>query len=165
MQYTLALFAVFPLAAIIRLLPSTSLKHLYSMLLGIFLVQWIFGADWGHFLISSAVTYLLCAVVPKKYVHVVVFVWAMGYMTMAHMYRMYVSYMSGIFDFTGTQVGLLSAWILVISLMWHDIVRNDMKWYDMIWTCRCPSDGTHHEADILRLQPPRRYGRPQASLR
>ena len=105
-QYTLALFAVFPLAGIIRLLPSTSLKHLYSLLLGLFLVQWIFGADWGHFFVSSAVTYILCIVVPKKYVHIVVFVWAMGYMTMAHVYRMYVSYMSGIFDFTGTQVSI-----------------------------------------------------------
>jgi hypothetical protein len=30
----------------------------------------------------------------------------MGYMTGAHVYRMYVSYMSGIFDFTGTQMVL-----------------------------------------------------------
>lgn len=30
----------------------------------------------------------------------------MGYMTGAHIYRMYVSYLSGIFDFTGTQMVL-----------------------------------------------------------
>jgi hypothetical protein len=30
----------------------------------------------------------------------------MGYMTGSHLYRMYVSYMSGIFDFTGTQMVL-----------------------------------------------------------
>jgi lysophospholipid acyltransferase len=102
----LALFAVFPLAGFLRILPSKDLKHLYSLLVGLFLAQWIFGADWFHFFITSTVTYLLCAIVPKKYVHIVVFVWAMGYMTGAHVYRMYVSYMSGIFDFTGTQMVL-----------------------------------------------------------
>jgi len=30
----------------------------------------------------------------------------MGYMVACHVYRMYVSYMSGIFDFTGTQMVL-----------------------------------------------------------
>eukprot|EP00981_Chlorochromonas_danica_P004813 scaffold967_cov173-Ochromonas_danica.AAC.24 len=34
------------------------------------------------------------------------FLWAMGYMTMSHIYRMYVSYLTGVFDFTGTQMVL-----------------------------------------------------------
>jgi len=87
-------------------LPSKELKHLFSLLVGLALVQWIFGPDWIHSLLSSAVTYLICALAPKKYIHVLVFVWVMGYMTGAHAYRMYVSYLSGIFDFTGTQMVL-----------------------------------------------------------
>lgn len=70
------------------------------------MMQWIFGADWIHSILSSLGTYLLCLIVPRKYVHIAVFIFVMGYMTAAHGYRMYVSYMSGIFDFTGTQMVL-----------------------------------------------------------
>ena len=69
-------------------------------------MQWIYGADWIHSFITSVVTYFLCLIVPKKHIHTAIFVWAMSYMTMSHVYRMYVSYMSGIFDFTGTQMVL-----------------------------------------------------------
>jgi hypothetical protein len=89
-----------------RFIPSPTLKHLYSMVVGILLMQWIFASDWIHSFISSLVTYLLCLVFPRKYLGIAVFVWAMGFMTMCHLYRMYVSYMSGIFDFTGTQMVL-----------------------------------------------------------
>jgi lysophospholipid acyltransferase len=89
-----------------RFIPSPTLKHLYSMVVGILLMQWIFASDWIHSFISSLVTYLLCLFFPRKYLGIAVFVWAMGFMTVCHLYRMYVSYMSGIFDFTGTQMVL-----------------------------------------------------------
>jgi hypothetical protein len=76
------------------------------MVVGILLMQWIFASDWIHSFISSLVTYLLCLFFPRKYLGIAVFVWAMGFMTVCHLYRMYVSYMSGIFDFTGTQMVL-----------------------------------------------------------
>lgn len=103
-KYTLGLFMVYPAAALLRQVSNPTMKHLFSFAGGLFLMQWVYGADWIHSFITSAVTYLLCLIVPRKYVHLVVFVWAMGYMTMSHIYRMYVSYMSGIFDFTGTQM-------------------------------------------------------------
>ncbi len=71
---------------------------------GIILMQWIFGADWIHSFISSLITYLICLLAPRKYCHYIVFVWAMSYMTLSHLYRMYVEYMTGVFDFTGTQM-------------------------------------------------------------
>ena len=76
------------------------------MIGGIILVQWVFGPDWIHSFLSSFITYILCLIAPRKYAHYVVFFWAMLYMTLAHGYRMYVSYLSGIFDFTGTQMVL-----------------------------------------------------------
>jgi hypothetical protein len=82
------------------------MKHLYSMTVGILLMQWIFGSDWIHSFISSLVTYILCLIFPRKYLGVGVFIWAMTFMTFCHIYRMYISYMSGIFDFTGTQMVL-----------------------------------------------------------
>jgi D-alanyl-lipoteichoic acid acyltransferase DltB (MBOAT superfamily) len=105
-KYTVSLFLAFPLAAILRFIPNKNLKHLYSMLGGIFLAQWIFGPDWIHTFISSTVTYIICLIAPKKQQHLIAFVFVMGYMTLAHIYRMYVSYMSGIFDFTGMQMVL-----------------------------------------------------------
>ena len=87
-------------------LPNESTKHLYSGLVGIFLLQWVFGAEWIHSVVSSVVTYLLCALLPRQHSHIVAFAWVMGYMTLCHVYRMYVSYMSGEFDHTGTQMVL-----------------------------------------------------------
>ena len=104
LQYTVSLFLAYPFAALLRALPGKHLKHLASLLGGLFLAQWVFGPDWIHSLVSSAGTYLICALAPRKYCPVVVLVWVMGYMTGAHVYQMYTSYLSGVFDFTGTQV-------------------------------------------------------------
>ena len=105
-KYTLALFLIYPFASLLRVMPGKNLKHLFSMLGGMFLVQWIFGPDWIHSFASSAVTYLLCIVSPGKSLPRIAFLWVMGYMTASHIYRMYVAYMTGEFDFTGTQMVL-----------------------------------------------------------
>lgn len=99
---------MYPFAAILRIIPSkyATLKHLTSFLGGLFLVQWVFGKDWIHSFVSSYVTYILCFLLPGKYKASGVFVFVMGYMLLSHIYRMYVSYLSGIFDFTGTQMVL-----------------------------------------------------------
>lgn len=68
------------------------------------MLQFVFGPSWIHIFISSLVTYFICALAPKKYLTSIAFLWVMGYMTVAHSYRIYVSYMSGILDFTGTQM-------------------------------------------------------------
>jgi hypothetical protein len=97
---------VYPLSAVLYLLPGKQVKHAFSFLVGFLMVQWIFGPDWIHSFIAAAGTYLICAFAPPKRQHVIAFVFVMGYMVGAHVYRMYVSYMSGIFDFTGTQMVL-----------------------------------------------------------
>jgi len=97
---------VYPFSFLLRLIPSKNLKHLLSCVGGVVLVQWVFGPDWAHAFVSSSVTYLLCLIVPRKYCAQVVFLWVMGYMTAAHLYRMWVSYLTGVFDFTGTQMVL-----------------------------------------------------------
>ena len=59
-----------------------------------------------HGVVSATVTYLICLMAPRKHVHVYVFVWAMGYMTLSHLYRMTFFYMVDQFDFTRTQMVL-----------------------------------------------------------
>lgn len=105
-KYTLALFLVYPFAFLLRKIPGTNAKHLLSMLGGISLVQWVFAEDWIHSFISSLGTYIICMLVPGKSKASIAFVFVMGYMCLSHIYRMYVSYMTGIFDFTGTQMVL-----------------------------------------------------------
>lgn len=105
-KYTIALFLVYPFAAVHYQLPNKNLKHIFNLVVGLALVQWIFGPDWIHSFITSLGTYLICALFPKRSQHLATFVFVMGYMLGSHIYRMYVSYMSGVFDFTGTQMVL-----------------------------------------------------------
>jgi D-alanyl-lipoteichoic acid acyltransferase DltB (MBOAT superfamily) len=59
-----------------------------------------------HGVVSTTVTYLICLLAPRKQVHIYVFMWAMGYMTLSHLYRMTFFYMVDQFDFTRTQMVL-----------------------------------------------------------
>lgn len=105
-KYTVSLFLVYPFAILLKIIPAKydNIKHLYCFVIGILLVQWVYSEDWIHSFVSSIVTYIICKHCPKKHVGKLVFLWAMGYMTISHWYRMYTSYMSYIFDFTGTQM-------------------------------------------------------------
>ncbi len=91
-----------------RLIPSRliGVKHVYSIVMGIIFIQWIYGPYWIHSLISSAVTYALCAFGPRKYFHLICFVWVIGYMTACHAYFMVVAYKSDALDHTGLQMVL-----------------------------------------------------------
>jgi len=105
-KYTLSLFMVYPLAAILYAIPNKNAKHAFSFLVGLVMMQWIYGPDWIHSAITSLGTYLIAMVAPKKSQHIIAVMWVLGYMTGSHAYRMYVSYLSGVFDFTGTQMVL-----------------------------------------------------------
>lgn len=106
MKYTLSLFLVYPLAAILSAIPNKDMKHFFSAFVGIFMMQWIYGPEWIHSFIVSVGTYIICAVGPRRQQQNINNFWVMGYMIGAHAYRMYVSYLSGVFDFTGTQMVL-----------------------------------------------------------
>mmetsp|Transcript_31851 Transcript_31851/g.23568 ORF Transcript_31851/g.23568 Transcript_31851/m.23568 type:complete len:539 (+) Transcript_31851:74-1690(+) len=105
-KYTISLFLVYPLALTLYYLPGKGLKHLFSFVVGFLMVQWIFGPDWIHTFITSLATYLMTRIIPGKSMPVIVFIVIVSYMVLAHGYKMYTSYLSGIFDFTGTQMVL-----------------------------------------------------------
>lgn len=67
-QYVLAMFLAYPLAAIMSLLPKGMARHVFSAVVGLWYAQEIFGVQWIHSFISSLVTYLIVAVAPKKYI-------------------------------------------------------------------------------------------------
>jgi MBOAT, membrane-bound O-acyltransferase family len=83
-----------------------NLKHAISLFTGLFMLRFVYGIDCLHGVMSATVTYLICLTVPRKHVHIYVFIWAMGYMTSSHLYRMTYFYMVDQFDFTRTQMVL-----------------------------------------------------------
>ena len=76
-KYTLSLFLVYPFSLVLYSIPNKDLKHLFSLVVGLVLVQWVFGADWIHSFIVALGTYLICLIAPKKYVHHLGFVFVM----------------------------------------------------------------------------------------
>ena len=109
-KYMITLFAAYPLMVLFRFLPAKFLKHIMSAGVGVFFVQWVFGPDWIHSFIAATLTYVICAVGPKKYVGTIVYFVVLGYMVGCHAYRMYVNYLAGTpyhmfpLDFTGVQM-------------------------------------------------------------
>ncbi|POM61381.1 Lysophospholipid acyltransferase, partial [Phytophthora palmivora] len=108
--YVLCLFAAYPLAVVYKLLPAASLKHLFDVILGVSMAQFVLGSGWVHSFLSSLITYLLVKFGPSKYTPGLVFLFNMLYMSASHIYRLYVDYMGWTLDFTGPQM------LLVIKL-------------------------------------------------
>lgn len=105
-QYMIAVYVCCPLGLAMRLLPSSSLKHLFSFVTGLLMVQWVFASTWIHPFVVSLFTYLVCLVGPKRYNHRIVMVFLLAYLFCCHAYYQYVYYLSTMFAFTGTQMVL-----------------------------------------------------------
>ncbi|KAG5188593.1 MBOAT, membrane-bound O-acyltransferase family-domain-containing protein [Tribonema minus] len=104
LQYLVLLLAGYPLAVIFAKLPSPTLKHAYSCLVGLWMMQNIFLSQWIHSFISAMVTYILVLALPNKIMPKVVFAFLLSYICGSHIYRMYVDYMGWSLDFTGPQM-------------------------------------------------------------
>jgi len=66
LEYLLGMFICYPLGLIMLSLPHGKVKHLFSFLLGAFLLQFTIGIQWIHQLISSMVVYFLFLILPSK---------------------------------------------------------------------------------------------------
>jgi hypothetical protein len=129
LKYIASLLACYPLAILFRLLPRQHvvLQHLYSIVISWFLTTLCLGSfAIFHSLFSSLVTYLILATLPRSVSHKVLvrlpqvnFVWVFGYMSCAHIYRMYVDYMGWTLDFTTMQM-VLTIKLTSIGFNYHD---------------------------------------------
>mmetsp|Transcript_21629 Transcript_21629/g.30537 ORF Transcript_21629/g.30537 Transcript_21629/m.30537 type:complete len:501 (+) Transcript_21629:95-1597(+) len=104
LSYTLGLFLCYPLGVIMTNLPYGKIRHLFSFLLGAFLLQFTLGVQWIHQLITSLVVYAMCLVLPPKMVKTAVPIFVMIYMCAAHLHRQYTNYLGYDLDFSGTQM-------------------------------------------------------------
>lgn len=106
LNYTLGLFLCYPLAIIMASLPYGRVRHLFSFLLGAFLLQFTVGVQWIHHLITSLVVYAMFLVLPRKTTTIAVPAFAMLYLVFGHLHRQYTNYLGYDLDFTGAQMVL-----------------------------------------------------------
>lgn len=106
LNYTLGLFLCYPLAMIMNLIPYGKMRHLFSFLLGAFLMQFTLGVQWVHQLITSLVVYAMFLVLPRKLNTTLVPTFAMLYLVFGHLHRQYINYLGWDLDFTGAQMVL-----------------------------------------------------------
>lgn len=106
LEYLLGMLICYPLGMIMLALPYGKLKHIFSFLLGAFLLQFTIGIQWIHQLISSLVAYVMFLVLPPEVAKTAVPVFAMIYITAGHLHRQYINYLGWDLDFTGSQMVL-----------------------------------------------------------
>jgi lysophospholipid acyltransferase len=101
----------FPLALFVRKLPAGRIRHLFCLIFGMgycfFAFQWMTL----HSLFLAVSCYMISMILPWNISHIVVFTFAMSYMTMCHIYRMSIDYLGWSIDFTGVQ--MLVTWKVI----------------------------------------------------
>lgn len=105
-SYVLGLFVCYPLGMIMSQIPYGKPRHLFSFLLGAFLLQFTLGVQWIHQFVSTFIAYLLILILPRKTVKIALPIFAMTYMTLGHLHRQYTNYLGWDLDFTGCQMVL-----------------------------------------------------------
>jgi len=101
----LAIFLLcYPTAIIHRFIGNTLLRHLYSLILGFLIIIYMVGNEVYHSIFSSLVAYFVLFFARGKTGTAFIWIWAFGYMTLSHLYRMYVDYMGWSVDFTIVQM-------------------------------------------------------------
>jgi len=106
LSYLLGMLLCYPLGLIMLMLPSGKVKHAFSFILGVFLLQFTIGKQWVHHLLTSLVVYVMLLLLPPKVSKTAVPVFTMLYMTLGHLHRQYINYLGWDLDFTGTQMVL-----------------------------------------------------------
>lgn len=110
LEYILGMFICYPLGLIMTSLPYGKIRHLFSFLLGAFLLQFTLGVQWIHQLITSLVAYACFLILPAKLNTYVVPFFVVAYVTLGHLHRQYINYLGYDMDFTGAQM------VIVIKL-------------------------------------------------
>jgi len=72
-----------------------------------------------HSILTSTIVFLMVKFLPRAIAHKLVFVFALGYLCISHIYRMYVDYLGWTLDFTGPQM-LLTIKFTLYAFDTHD---------------------------------------------
>jgi len=125
LEYLLGMFICYPLGLIMLALPYGKVKHLFSFILGAFLLQFTIGVQWIHHLISSLIAYGIFLVFPAKTAKTLVPIFAMVYITGGHLHRQYINYLGWDMDFTGPQMVLtMKLYSLAYNLYDGEVIKQ-----------------------------------------
>jgi hypothetical protein len=102
----LGFLLAYPLALVFSKLPKGNARHSFAGFFGLFLLQFIWGAQWIHSFLALAVSYLLCAALPGKHAPYAVMAFNMVYVATMHTYNMSSDYMGWRVDASGPQMVL-----------------------------------------------------------
>ena len=91
----------YPLGIIMGALPYGKIKHLFSFILGAFLLQFTIGKQWIHHMITVVVSYLMLLILPRKMSKTLIPWFVMIYVTFGHLHRQFINYLGWDLDFTG----------------------------------------------------------------
>ena len=76
-------------------------RHLICSLTGFLLALFCYGRSMVHLIIQSSISYSLLLYSPRRYVHMISFAFAMGYLSCMHIYRLVYEYGIYTLDVTG----------------------------------------------------------------
>jgi len=123
LKFLLLAVGAYPVAFLYRLVPGTTLKHLFSIVLGIWMVNFLVSYQWLHTFICPLIAYFLLAISGPKYGRYVVWVFAMAYMSSLHIYRQWTDYLGWSFDVT-TQMMIIVQKLTAIGFNYYDGSAN-----------------------------------------
>jgi Predicted membrane protein len=105
-------------------LPYGKMRHLFSFLLGAFLLQFTIGKQWIHHVIAVVISYMFMLILPPKVTKTVVPTFIMLYVTLGHLHRQFVNYLGWDLDFTGSHMVLaMKLYSLAYNLYDGDLIR------------------------------------------
>lgn len=126
LKYLACLLAAIPLSYIFRLLGPgrENAKHVLSIVISIFFCHFSLGEySWIHSLVTAMISYTLLSILPHGIAHKAVFVFAMGYLSVGHIYRMYTDWSGWTLDFSGPQM-ILTIKLTTIAMDYYDGNRS-----------------------------------------
>lgn len=124
LKYVLCLIAAYPLGFLFSLMSNPTVKHVFSLSVGFYLAQWVFGAAWIHSFVTSIVVYAFLALSKRwmainGYRHFAVLIFMMSYMSVSHINRVVSDYLGWSLDYTGPQM-LLTIKLSTLAFNLHD---------------------------------------------
>jgi len=126
LSYTLGMFLCYPLGVVMASLPYGKIRHVFSFILGAFLLQFTIGKQWIHHFASVIVAYILLIILPPKLSKTVVPTFIMLYVTLGHLHRQYINYLGWDLDFTGSHMVLsMKLYSLAYNLYDGDLIKKN----------------------------------------
>jgi MBOAT, membrane-bound O-acyltransferase family len=95
------------------------IRHVFGALVGLFVAWECFEQAIMHFFFIATGTYVLARFLPRNVQHKVAFMFAMGYMSAVHIYRMYTGYLEYRVDFSGPMM-VITIKVITFAFDYHD---------------------------------------------